>query len=180
MTNLFSIQDKDAITPLFSGDVLYCACINFSLNGANNIKEGIKTAQATFLSSDGSGNNKNITAYNRKKITSQYSGFSPPIITVDLVFKYDDASLNETTIHGSTKKILNPRKLLHMIRIPKTYYIKEEKFMNLMSETIVDEFYYYSSYGIPVIFKSYNFTVQTNGDIVVSLTFVEDVDGYFT
>ena len=173
MGTLFSIKDISTTNALFSGEELFCYCTNFTLTGGNIIKEMNKTAQPTFSTADGIGSDRYIKSYNRKKATTQFTSFKSPNITIDLVFPYKDALLDEKTIGGTTTKILNLKKLLHYIRTPKTYYVKEEKFLEIVAG---GEYYYYSTTGIPVVLKDYTINIDKVGNVLVSLTMTEDVD----
>lgn len=176
MTNLISIQDKSPANALFGGVSKYVLTKNFKLNGSNIIKSNNKTAQPTYTSSDGAGTSKFIKAYNRKKVEAQYSAFTNPGITVDLLFKYDDKDITTRTIKGNVINMLSLQDLMLLVMTPKTYYIVEDSIISQLSSGSNP---FYSTYGFPVVISNWGLTVNSGTkDVTVNLTLTETVDEY--
>lgn len=173
---LISIQDKSVSNPLFSGNLMYVQAQNFKMSGSNVVKTTNKTAQPTYTVDDGTGSTKFIKAYNRKKVQAQYSAFANPTISVDFIFKYDERTMSTRLIKGAEVNMLLLADLLHLVMTPKTYYLKEDAIIGVLS---TGNNPYYSTYGIPVVVNTWSIEpVNGTNDVVVSLTFNETIDEF--
>ena len=173
---LISLQDKSLSNALFGGEARYIISKNFKLTGSNVVKTTNKTAQPTYTIEDGAGLTKYIKAYNRKKVEAQYSAFTNPTVTVDLLFKHDEKDIVTRTINGVVTPLLSITDFLHLVMTPKTYYIKED---SLIAQLSVGDNPYYSAYGIPVVITTWNMTVSPGtNDVVISLTMNETIDEF--
>lgn len=175
MGSLVSIQDKSATNALFSGALKYCQTRDFKLSGSNVIKEANKTAQQTYTASDGVDINKYRNAHNRKKSEVQYTAFTSPNITFDIIFKYDEKDIVTRTVGGVAVSMLTLGEFMHIVNTPKTFYLTEEATQAQLSSGLYP---YYSTYGIPVVVKTWTLSVLPNKDVVANITLVEDIDEY--
>jgi len=173
MTTLLSFKDTSASNALFSGDEQFAYAFDIKVSGANVIKESNKTVQPTFTTEDGTGVDKYLNAYDRKKSDAQQTTFTTPVITMKILFKGDEKDILIKQIGGETTNMLNLHKMYHMIRSPRTYYLKEE---TLYAQLSAGDYAYYNSNGIPVVIKSWSLDVINGGkgDVGLSLTLVED------
>jgi len=173
---IITLQDKSTTNALFNGEALGMLVSTFKINGSNIVKTTNKTAQPTFVATDGTDNSKFRTAYNRKKVESQYSAFTNPSINIDIIFKNDEKTLLSRGINGEVVNMMTMERLMHFIMTPKTYYLNDEIFANQLSTGLYP---YYSTYGIPVVISTWSVSVNSStGDIKVTLVLNETVDEY--
>ena len=173
--NLITIYDRSATNALFDGDEQSVFVYSYSLNGANTVSANVKTHQPLFATSDGVEEaTKYINAFNRKKTEAQYTSFNVNQLTLTIVFKWNEKDITQRIVNGETVNVLNISKLMHFIRTPKTYYVKDPY---ILPQLATDDINYYEETGFPVVIKTWSITPNTrNGDISVVLGLQEDFD----
>jgi len=172
---LMTITDKSTNNPLFTGQEQYFFGGDLTIDGGNDVSTAKKTNQPRFIASDGTSLPQKLkNAFNRMKSKKQLVSFSTNNYKLTLYYREEDLTVENKTVNGAVVNWLSLSKLMHLIRTPKTYYLKDSTIIDALS---IGDYAYYNSYGFPVVITKWNMKKSNkSGLVTVTLTFEEDKD----